>query len=275
MDKLKETLKRAVAWAKKHPVPAALIVIVLGVVGYLIYKSTQGSSSSSSDSAVAIPDSLGLSGGTVSTGGYGGSGLDSLVGSVGTDVTSGSNGGSNGGSSGGSGGGAGGGGYANMIYQSQPDPTPAFDLSSVAPAYGMAATTQSAILPIFSPAPVTTTQSFNSSLLSNPVLGMNLPSAKAAAAKPLEKALMSSESEKGAQYKSAAQNLTDSQKVGKGKNFTGTVDGKYYLNGWLASVPAAKQYLGTPSAASVSMPTVKAAAKTITAGSKANKANIQ
>ena len=75
---IKNTISKVGAWAKAHPLPATLIVVVLVVIGWFVYKNS--TSSSGSASAVVDPntsgtnlDQSGTGGLTTSAGGDGSS----------------------------------------------------------------------------------------------------------------------------------------------------------------------------------------------------------
>ena len=71
---MKESLKKITAWIKAHPIPAAIIGLVVVVVGYFVVKSSGGNSSGESiDGGTLGADEasplIGLGGGDMSTGG--------------------------------------------------------------------------------------------------------------------------------------------------------------------------------------------------------------
>lgn len=71
---MKESLKKITAWIKAHPIPAAIIGLVVVVVGYLVVKSSGGNSSGESidGGSLGAEESsplVGLGGGDMSTGG--------------------------------------------------------------------------------------------------------------------------------------------------------------------------------------------------------------
>jgi len=75
---IKNTLAKVSAWAKKNPIPAGIIVIVLAVIGWLVYKYF-GSQSSGTASAAVDPNAAGtsldtLGGGALTTGATAGDG---------------------------------------------------------------------------------------------------------------------------------------------------------------------------------------------------------
>jgi len=71
---MKESFKKIAAWIKAHPIPAAIIGLVVVVVGYFVVKSSGGNSSGESINGGALGADeasplVGLGGGGMSTGG--------------------------------------------------------------------------------------------------------------------------------------------------------------------------------------------------------------
>lgn len=70
---MKESFKKITAWIKAHPIPAAIIGLVVVVVGYFVFKSSGGNSSGESIDGGALGADeasplVGLGGGDMSTG---------------------------------------------------------------------------------------------------------------------------------------------------------------------------------------------------------------